>query len=127
MNNTREQVLASCDMIHQKTRLEESRVSTKRMLRCWLSVFKEAFAHAGDDYIITPAGSESVVQRLLATHTRLSSTATLIVERVADPRRYRVAEGRLVERGVLRIRNVEEKASKPKTHCPQVRQRGCEA
>jgi UTP--glucose-1-phosphate uridylyltransferase len=72
--------------------------------------------HAGDDYIITPAGSESVVRRLLATHTRLSSTATFLVERAADPRRYGVAEGRLVERGVLRVRNVEEKPSKPRSN-----------
>jgi UTP--glucose-1-phosphate uridylyltransferase len=72
--------------------------------------------HAGDDYIITSGGSESVVRRLLATHTRLSSTATFLVERAADPRRYGVAEGRRVERGVLRVRNVEEKPSKPRSN-----------
>jgi len=70
--------------------------------------------HAGDTYIISKA--KNILKRLAEQHARGSATATLVLQKVPDPRQYGVAEVNEEEHGNLRVMSVLEKPTKPTTN-----------
>lgn len=69
--------------------------------------------HAGDTYIISNAPAIPV--RLAEAHTRNQAQATLTIQEVEDPRQYGVAEVSEMSGGILDVKRVEEKPTRPTT------------
>ena len=68
---------------------------------------------AGDTYIISK--NNEFLKRLVETHERTNSHATILLQRVRDPRKYGVAEVKSVSGmdGVVKVSRVVEKPEKP--------------
>ena len=71
----------------------------------------EFLTHAGDTYVISKGGEH--LKRLIEAHSRLDSEATFLVEEMEDPRRYGVIKGEPIERGIYRVKHIEEKPEIP--------------
>jgi UTP--glucose-1-phosphate uridylyltransferase len=69
------------------------------------------FVHAGDTYIISKA--ENILNRLTKQHVRGSGMATLVLQKVSDPRQYGVAELCEKKDRSLVVKSVLEKPTKP--------------
>ncbi len=74
--------------------------------------------HAGDDLIFSKEGRH--LQRLINTFKSFNAEATLLVEKVEDPRRYGVVVGEKVEPGIFKVREVVEKPADPPSNMATV-------
>jgi UTP--glucose-1-phosphate uridylyltransferase len=70
--------------------------------------------HAGDTCIFS-THNDKPVERLIKTHTKNKSDATLLLKEIENPKQYGVAEIKETN-GVIAITRVEEKPKKPKTN-----------
>ncbi|PSN85606.1 hypothetical protein B9Q02_05645 [Candidatus Marsarchaeota G1 archaeon BE_D] len=66
--------------------------------------------HAGDGYVLN---GQALFKKLIDLHERLSASATLIVRRVADPKRYGVIAGKSEMYESERLIRVERLIEKP--------------
>lgn len=74
----------------------------------------EAFlVHAGDDLIISK--NNSCLNRLKKTFEKYNADAAFCVEKVHDPRRYGVIQGRKIGEKLYRVIEVQEKPKRPKS------------
>ncbi|MFQ6085484.1 MAG: UTP--glucose-1-phosphate uridylyltransferase [Candidatus Bathyarchaeia archaeon] len=73
----------------------------------------EFLVHAGDTYIISKDNHH--IKRLAETHDRLGSDATLIVQRMRDPRMYGVIRYERMKDGVYKVTEAIEKPKVPPT------------
>ena len=72
------------------------------------------FLHAGDDVILSRNNNH--LKRLEKAFLDNDADIAFLVNRVRDPRPYGVIEGRKIKTGILRVKNLEEKPSKPKSN-----------
>jgi len=70
--------------------------------------------HAGDDVILSRNNNH--LKRLEKAFLDNDADIAFLVNRVRDPRPYGVIEGRKIKTGILRVKNLEEKPSKPKSN-----------
>jgi UTP--glucose-1-phosphate uridylyltransferase len=73
----------------------------------------EFLVHAGDTYVISDGRQH--LKRLIEAHSRLDSEATFLVEEMKDPRKYGVIKGEAIERGLYRVKSIEEKPERPQS------------
>jgi UTP--glucose-1-phosphate uridylyltransferase len=69
---------------------------------------------AADTFILSE--HNHYLDRLAAMHQKYDAVATILLQEVADPRRYGVVEGDFLEEGVLRIVSAVEKPQKPRSN-----------
>jgi UTP--glucose-1-phosphate uridylyltransferase len=70
--------------------------------------------HAGDDFIMSPTGG--YCKRLMKAFEAYDADAVFCVQKVANPQRYGVIEGKNVTANVYRVRGIEEKPKRPKSN-----------
>jgi UTP--glucose-1-phosphate uridylyltransferase len=71
--------------------------------------------HAGDTYVVSD--SHGHLRRLIKTHEKLAPEATLVLQRLKDPRQYGVTEVEKTKtEGLFRITRAIEKPEKPPTN-----------
>lgn len=76
------------------------------------TIINEPFVvHAGDTYIISDGHAH--IGRMIKFHEELGSDATLVVQKVKDPRAYGIVLGDEKSKGLYRVTYVEEKPEKP--------------
>lgn len=77
-------------------------------------VNKERFLlHAGDTLIISKNNSH--IKKLINCHKKNNAAASFIVHEIEDPRHYGVIDGK-IKGNTIRVTNLEEKPTKPKTN-----------
>ena len=81
--------------------------------------------HAGDDLILSRDNRH--VRRLTKVFEELSADATLLVQRVDDPRRYCVVEGVRVSKGIVRVKRIVEKPRVPRSNMATIAIYGVQA
>jgi UTP--glucose-1-phosphate uridylyltransferase len=69
---------------------------------------------AADTFILSE--HNHYLDRLAAMHQKYDAAATILLQEVADPRRYGVVEGDFLEEGVLRIASAVEKPQEPRSN-----------
>ena len=69
--------------------------------------------HAGDDAILSPGNDH--ITRLENAFFAHDADVAFLTEKVQDPRSYGVVEGERIDRGLIRVDQIEEKPSHPKT------------
>jgi dTDP-glucose pyrophosphorylase len=75
----------------------------------------EAFlVHAGDTCIFSPS-NDKPLERLIKTHSKNRSDATLLLKEIENPQQYGVAEIKET-RGPITVKRVTEKPKKPPTN-----------
>jgi UTP--glucose-1-phosphate uridylyltransferase len=70
--------------------------------------------HAGDDLILSSRNNH--LRRLENAFFKYDADMAFLVTRVKDPRAYGVIEGKKMEKGILRVDNLEEKPQRPKSN-----------
>jgi len=70
--------------------------------------------HAGDTTIIS--SGHRYLKNLVKTHEKLNSACTILTQTVKDPRQYGVIIGNPEGNGILKVTQVIEKPSKPKSN-----------
>lgn len=76
---------------------------------------KEAFmVNAGDDFIISK--NNAYLKKLTDVFEKCSADVTFLVERVRDPRKYGVVEGRRIGKGIYQVTGVKEKPEHPQSN-----------
>jgi UTP--glucose-1-phosphate uridylyltransferase len=70
--------------------------------------------HAGDDLILSTTPSV-VFRRLMKTFHLYGADAVFFVQKVKDPTKYGVVEGKEVESGTYYVEHVEEKPKRPRS------------
>lgn len=70
--------------------------------------------HAGDDLIVSRSTDNSI-RRLMRIFEAQDADATFFVQKVANPSKYGVVEGKRVGPGVYLVNHVEEKPKRPKS------------
>lgn len=70
--------------------------------------------HAGDDLILSSKNNH--LRRLESAFFKYNADMAFLVTRVKDPRAYGVIEGKRMEKGIIRVYNLEEKPQKPKSN-----------
>lgn len=70
--------------------------------------------HAGDTLILSK--TRRYIDDLIKTHDRSKSLSTFLVCRVKNPERYGVITGRQDHKGVINIKSIIEKPSRPKSN-----------
>jgi len=70
--------------------------------------------HAGDDLILSSKNNH--LRRLENAFFKYNADMAFLVTRVKDPRAYGVIEGKRMEKGIIRVYNLEEKPQKPKSN-----------
>lgn len=70
--------------------------------------------HAGDDVILSKNNNH--LQRLEKAFFDNDADIAFLVTRINDPRKYGVIEGVKMKDGVIKVKNLEEKPKKPKSH-----------
>lgn len=70
--------------------------------------------HAGDDLILSSKNNH--LRRLENAFFKHNADMAFLVTRVKDPRAYGVIEGKKMEKGILKVDNLEEKPQKPKSN-----------
>ena len=77
-------------------------------------VGKEAFLlHAGDDIVISKNNDH--LRRLNYFFKKYNADIAFLLEKVPDPSKYGVVNGTKLEKGVIEIKEVQEKPKKPKS------------
>jgi len=69
--------------------------------------------HAGDDIVISKNNDH--LKRLKYFFKKYNADIAFLIEKVDDPRKYGVVNGDFLEKGVLEIKEMEEKPKKPKS------------
>lgn len=69
---------------------------------------------AGDDFIVSK--NNDFLKRLIETHNKFNSAATIVVQRVPDPERYGVVIGKEIEKGTYKVNKIVEKPKKPESN-----------
>ncbi len=69
--------------------------------------------NAGDDFIISKNGE--YLDKLTNIFEERSADAAFLVERVEDPRKYGVIDGRKIGKGLYQVKGVEEKPKHPQS------------
>ena len=69
--------------------------------------------HAGDDIVISKNNDH--LKRLEYFFKKYDADIAFLIESVDDPRKYGVVNGNFLEKGVLEIKEMEEKPKKPKS------------
>jgi UTP--glucose-1-phosphate uridylyltransferase len=67
--------------------------------------------HAGDTYIVSKNGDH--IERLISAHEKNDADATLLLQKVEDPRQYGVAVVEPLEEDIYKTKDVIEKPKKP--------------
>jgi UTP--glucose-1-phosphate uridylyltransferase len=70
--------------------------------------------HAGDTYIFS-ANNNTPIKRLIASHNKNRSDATLLLKEIENPKQYGVAEIKETN-GVIKVKRVTEKPKRPQTN-----------
>jgi UTP--glucose-1-phosphate uridylyltransferase len=84
---------------------------------CYAEPFtgNESFlVHAGDDLVLSP--NNDYFNRLLNTFVKNKADAAFCVERVEDPRKYGVIQGKQVEKNLFKVTRIDEKPLHPKSN-----------
>jgi UTP--glucose-1-phosphate uridylyltransferase len=84
------------------------------VLRAKAFTGNESFmVHAGDDFVISRNGG--YCKRLIKAFEAYDADAAFCVQKVSDPKRYGVVEGKRVAPNVYWVKRVEEKPKRPKS------------
>ncbi len=70
--------------------------------------------HAGDDIILSPNNDH--LQRLEDAFFKYNADVAFLIDEMDDVRAYGVIEGAEIERGIIKIKALEEKPKKPKSN-----------
>jgi UTP--glucose-1-phosphate uridylyltransferase len=69
---------------------------------------------AADTFILSDRNG--YLNRLVSVHEKYDAAATILLQKVPDPRRYGVIEGDFLEDGVLRVTSAVEKPQEPRSN-----------
>jgi len=69
--------------------------------------------HAGDDFVISK--SDEYLKRLMETFERYKADAAFCVEKVKDPRKYGVIQGKKIGKFVYKVTGIKEKPKRPQS------------
>ena len=69
--------------------------------------------HAGDDIVISKDNNH--LKRLESCFKKYNAEITCLIERVDNPSQYGVVNGPLLEKGIIEIREMQEKPKKPRS------------
>jgi UTP--glucose-1-phosphate uridylyltransferase len=72
---------------------------------------EEFLVHAGDTYIISPACTH--LKRLVKVHRELKADATLLLQKIDDPRQYGIVEAEQLAEKNYKVKKAIEKPEKP--------------
>jgi len=72
---------------------------------------EEFLVHAGDTYIVTEDCDH--LKRLMKTHQETGADATLLLQKIEDPRQYGVVEVERLGSGIFKVNKAVEKPEKP--------------
>ncbi len=76
---------------------------------------KEAFmVHVGDDFVLSK--NDGYLKRLVRTFETYDADAVFCVERVKDPKKYGVIQGRKTGKKLYQVTGVEEKPKRPRSN-----------
>ena len=70
--------------------------------------------HAGDDYIISPDNDH--LKRLIRVFNEFKANATVLIERISDPRKYGVVNGQFITDDIIEVNTIIEKPKEPPTN-----------
>lgn len=70
--------------------------------------------HAGDDIVISKNNNH--LKRLIGNYKKFNSDYAFLIERVQDPKKYGVVNGKFINPNVIDVKEIEEKPKKPKTN-----------
>ena len=75
-------------------------------------VGKDTFLlHAGDDIVISKNNDH--LRRLESKFKKYRADIAFLIEQVADPSQYGVIKGKILERGIIEVKEMEEKPKRP--------------
>jgi UTP--glucose-1-phosphate uridylyltransferase len=69
--------------------------------------------HAGDDIVISKNNNH--LQRLESNFQKYNADFAFLLEEVDDPSKYGVVKGHVLEKGIIEIKEMQEKPKKPKS------------
>ena len=69
--------------------------------------------HAGDDIVLSKDNNH--LKRLESNFKKHNAEIAFLVEEVSDPSQYGVVRGTIIEKGILDIKEIQEKPKKPKS------------
>jgi len=75
---------------------------------------ESCMVHAGDSVIISK--EMDYIKKLISAFERFKADAAFLTLEIENPRQYGIVEGREVEPGIIKVKQVTEKPEKPKTN-----------